>query len=59
MMNFITSRTTGFVPNPIHLLSSPSKEKGKETKRKDLVYQPFAEVGVLQNDVNQKVRERN
>ena len=23
-----------------------------------MVYQPFAEVGVLQNDVNQKVRER-
>ena len=59
MMNFITQEQPHLFPNPIHLFSSPSKKKEKETKRKDLVYQPFAEVGVLQNDVNQKVRERN
>ena len=37
---------------------SLSKEKEKETKRKVLVYQSFAEVDAVdQNDVNQKVRE--
>jgi hypothetical protein len=40
------------------LFSFLSKEKEKETKRKVLVYQPFAKVDeVDQNDVNQKVRE--
>ena len=39
------------------MFSFLSKEKEKETKRKDLVYQPFAEVDALQNNVNQKVRE--
>ena len=40
------------------MFSFLSKEKEKETKRKDLVYQPFAEVDAVdQNDVNQKVRE--
>ena len=57
MMSFITQEQPDLFPNPIHLFSLLSKEKEKETKRKDLVYQPFAEVGVLQNDVNQKVRE--
>ena len=41
------------------MFSFLSKEKEKETKRKVLVYQPFAEVDALQNNVNQKVRERN
>ena len=44
-MNFITQEQPDLLPNPIHLFSFPSKKKGKETKRKDLVYQPFAEVG--------------
>ena len=40
------------------MFSFLSKEKEKETKRKVLVYQPFAKVDeVDQNDVNQKVRE--
>ena len=39
------------------MFSYLSKEKEKETKRKVLVYQPFAEVDALQNNVNQKVRE--
>ena len=40
------------------MFSFLSKEKEKETKRKDLVYRPFAKVEeVDQNDVNQKVRE--
>ena len=45
-MNFITQEQPDLFPNPIHLFSFPSKKKEKETKRKDLVYQPFAEVGV-------------
>ena len=40
------------------MFSFLSKEKEKETKRKVLVYQPFAEVDAVdQNDVIQKVRE--
>ena len=38
--------------------SKRKAEKEKETKRRVLVYQPFAEVDAVdQNDVNQKVRE--
>ena len=40
------------------MFSFLSKEKEKETKRKVLVYQPFAKVDAVdQNDVIQKVRE--
>ena len=40
------------------MFSFLSKEKEKETKRKVLVYQPFAKVDeVDQNDVNREVRE--
>ena len=39
------------------MFSFLSKEKEKETKRRVLVYQPFAEVDALQNNVNQRVRE--
>ena len=37
--------------------SKRKAEKKKETKRRILVYQPFAEVDALQNNVNQRVRE--
>ena len=42
----------------VFLFAKRKAEKEKETKRKVLVYQLFAEVDVVdQNDVNQKVRE--
>ena len=37
--------------------SKRKAEKEKETKRRVLVYQPFAEVDALQNNVNKRVRE--
>ena len=58
-MKFITYEQLNLFQDLVNCFSFLSKEKEKETKRKDLVYQPFAEVGALQNDVNQKVRERN
>ena len=42
----------------VFLCAKRKAKKEKETKRKVLVYQPFAEVDAVdQNDVNQKVRE--
>ena len=58
MMNFITQEQPDLFQT-LFICFLFLQKKEKETKRKDLVYQPFAEVGVLQNDVNQKVRERN
>ena len=48
MMNFITYKQPNLFQDLVNCFSFLSKEKEKETKRKDLVYQPFAEVDALQ-----------